>query len=302
MNSFPPNDDLSYIPYTGPARRDKALHTLTGFLNGIAMDQEVNLLENRELEYWLREYESIGTRDYAFSALVRLIHGAMADGKLTYEEVEDIRSWCQRMESGSSYYAPLTHRIQELHGILHGIVADTKINELELGRLAGWLDDTGDYRKYWPIGEIETAVVRALQDGRINTTEHAYLLRYFSSFGDVSTDVRAAAPALTEAEFRLDGVCAIDPEIIFADRSFCFTGGSEKHSRNEFVEMIHARGGLHATHVRQDIDYLVVCDGGNPCWAFAAYGRKIERVMDYRKQGHPIIVTREVDFLDALAG
>jgi hypothetical protein len=299
MNKLPPNDDSSYVPFTAPARRDKALHTLLGFLDGIAMDQVVNLLENRELEFWLREYESLATRDSAFSDLVRRIHYAMADGRLQPEEIDDIKHWCGRMDPASAYYAPLTQRIQELHGILHGVVADTAINDAELGRLQEWLDDAGDYRKYWPIGEVETAVTTALRDGRLDATEHRYLLRFFASFGDVSGEVRATVPQLTESEFRLEGVCATDPEIEFERRSFCFTGGSEKYARTELVELIHKRGGLHAINVRQDLDYLVVCDGGNPCWAFASYGRKVEKVMEYRKTGYPIVVVRERDFLDA---
>lgn len=299
MNGIPPHDDISYLPFTAPARRDKALHTLLGFLDGIGMDCVVNLAENRELEFWLREYEHLANRDSAFSGLVRRIHLAMADGKLTTEEIEDIKHWCERMDPASDYYAPLTHRIQELHGILHGVAADTRINEMELSQMQSWLDDAGDYRRYWPIGEVETAIVAALRDGKIDAREHQYLLRFFSSFGDVSTAVRTAAPLLTEAEFRLEGVCATDPEIEFESRSFCFTGASEKYARDELVALAHLRGGLQSINVRQDLDYLVVCDGGNPCWAFAAYGRKVEKVMHYRKQGYPIVVVREIDFLDA---
>lgn len=299
MNRIPPHDDTSYFPFTAPARRDKALHTLLGFLDGIAMDGVVNLAENRELEFWLREYEHLANRDSAFSDLVRQIHYAMADGKLTPEEIDDLKHWCHRMDPASDYYAPLTHRIQELHGILHGVVADAKIHELELSKLQDWLDEAGAYRKYWPIGEVETAIVGALRDGSIDAREHQYLLRFFSSFGDVSKDVRAAAPLLDESEFRLDGVCATDPEIEFESRTFCFTGASEKYSRADLVDMLHARGGLHATNVRLDLHYLVVCDCGNPCWAFASYGRKVEAAMRYRKQGSSLLVVREIDFLDA---
>lgn len=299
MNGIPPHDDISYVPFAAPARRDKALHTLIGFLEGIGMDRVVNLLENRELEFWLREYESLANRDTAFSDLVRRVHLAMTDGQLTPEEIEDIKHWCERLDPASCYYAPLTHRIQQLHGILHGVVADIAINDLELGQLQQWIDDAGELRKYWPIGEVETAVVTALRDGKVDAQEHHYLLRFFSSFGDVSSAVRGTVPNLTEAEFRLEGVCATDPEIEFSGRSFCFTGGSEKYSRADFIDMIHRRDGLHAINVRQDLDYLVVCDGGNPCWAYASYGRKVEKALSYRKTGSPIVVLREIDFIDA---
>lgn len=294
-----PDDDLTYFPYTAPARRDKALHTLQGILEGLAMDGVVNLLEHRELEAWLRQYESLATRDSAFSELITRIHLAMADGKLEPDEIADISNWVERLDPASCYYDPLTHRIQELHGMLHGIIADGIINRSELDGLQQWLDDVGEYRKYWPIGEVESAVMAVLKDGKITPEEHQFLLRYFASFAGISPTTRKDLPVVSMRELRLDGVCAVDPEIEFADHSFCFTGTSEKYARSQLVDLVHTRGGLFTPAVRQDLNFLVVCDDGNPCWAFASYGRKIEKAIGYRKTGCAIVIVREADFLDA---
>jgi len=47
-------------------------------------------------------------------------------------------------------------------------------------------------------------------------------------------------------------------------------------------------------------DYLVLGTDGNPCWAFACYGRKVEKVIQLRKEGHKIILLHENDFWDAI--
>lgn len=46
-------------------------------------------------------------------------------------------------------------------------------------------------------------------------------------------------------------------------------------------------------------DFLVVGADGNPCWAFACYGRKVEMAIDYRKQGCKLLIVHENDFWDA---
>ena len=48
------------------------------------------------------------------------------------------------------------------------------------------------------------------------------------------------------------------------------------------------------------MDYLIVGADGNPCWAFACYGRKIEKAMELRKAGARIALVHESDFHDAV--
>lgn len=48
------------------------------------------------------------------------------------------------------------------------------------------------------------------------------------------------------------------------------------------------------------VNYLVVGGEGNPCWAYACYGRKVEKAVELRRQGHPIVIVHENDFHDAV--
>ena len=47
-------------------------------------------------------------------------------------------------------------------------------------------------------------------------------------------------------------------------------------------------------------DYLIVGNAGNPCWAFACYGRKIEDAIRLRKDGAKVVIVNETDFWDAV--
>jgi hypothetical protein len=47
------------------------------------------------------------------------------------------------------------------------------------------------------------------------------------------------------------------------------------------------------------LDYMVFGTAGNPCWAYACYGRKVEQAVALRKEGYRLMIVH--DFRDALA-
>lgn len=60
-------------------------------------------------------------------------------------------------------------------------------------------------------------------------------------------------------------------------------------------------GGEVVNHVSSHVDYLVIGADGNPCWAYACYGRKVEKAVQLRKKGGRILLVHENDFHDAVA-
>jgi hypothetical protein len=64
--------------------------------------------------------------------------------------------------------------------------------------------------------------------------------------------------------------------------------------------MIARAGGIFSNRLTKKVDYLVVGAEGNPCWAYACYGRKVEQATKYRKQGYKVLIVHEYDFWDAL--
>lgn len=287
----------SYFEFTGRQRRDTALHTLEGFLEGIGMDHVINPREHAELHDWLKRHESLGDDDLAFRDLQSTLVRAMADGVLQPEEIADLKSLCQRAESTSRYYEWATHAMQELHGVLHGLIADLAINEQELRGLQSWLESYEDMKGLWPITEVESLVAKILADGRIDESEHRLALHFFSEFvGDSPLKEKLAVARPTD--FTIGGICALAPEIQFASRVFCFTGISSKGPRKLFADTVVDRGGSFIDNVRSELDYLVIGDNDNPCWAYSCYGRKVERVIEMRRSGHRALIVHERDFWD----
>ncbi len=288
-----------YFGLTGRQRRDTALHVLEGFLHGIEMDHVINLQEHRELRDWLDAHERLGDSDYVFRELLATLRAAIADGRLDGDEIADLRALCQRAKSTSVYYDGVTHAIQELHGILHGIVADLHVNEAELRGLQVWLTNYRDLRSVWPVTEIEAVVTQVMADGRVDEGEQRMLLHYFSEFAQ-NPLLHRSLPPLLPTDLTIKGVCAVAPEIQILAKVFCFTGISSRGPRRLFAEAVTGRHGIFIDSIRENLDYLIIGDEGNPCWAFSCYGRKVERVVEMRRKGHHVLLVHEDDFWRAV--
>jgi len=97
------------------------------------------------------------------------------------------------------------------------------------------------------------------------------------------------------------GLCAVCPEITFSGNKFCFTGTSFKYTRSEFFQLVKQLGGEVVNSVSAKLDYLIIGADGNPCWAYACYGRKVEKAAELRKTGSRLLLVHENDFHDAVA-
>lgn len=126
------------------------------------------------------------------------------------------------------------------------------------------------------------------------------LRAFFANFVDTreSFNIHEADIAELQKTYSVKGICAICPEISFEGKTFCFTGTSTRCRRDDIARMIRKRGGIYNDRVTDTTDFLIVGGDGNPCWAFSCYGRKVEKAMTMRKEGHKIVIVHENDFWD----
>lgn len=139
-----------------------------------------------------------------------------------------------------------------------------------------------------------------MADNILTDDEEKILKVVFSEFIDldVSVNINTEEISKLKQEISVTGICAICPEITISEKVFCFTGTSSKTTRTEIKIIIEAAGGTFRNSVSKRTDYLVVGNDGNPCWAFACYGRKIEDAVNLRREGHGILIVHENDFWD----
>lgn len=288
--------------YTSKAESAKAFHVLEGILIGISIDKKINQKEVEALREWRGMFYEQASRPF-FNKLIPLIDTCLEDNILTEEERDSILWLCQQAipSEKNKYYDVVTADIQRIHGALHGILADGEITNEEIKPLKGLLFDMEErLRGFYPFDELLSILVSVTEDGKITKEEEKTLKLFFSEFIDTEafTSLDHQEIERLRKEMTIPGICALDPEISFPNKKFCFTGTSKKATRSDIEKYIESRGGILKNSIVKDLNYLVVGADGNPCWAYCCYGRKIEQAVEMRKSGVNIIIVNENDFWD----
>lgn len=291
-------DHVTYLKFTGKFRLEKSINSLIGLVEGISIDSHINDGEVGFLNHWLSEHQELWDK-HPFNELIPVVSQAIADGVLSDEEKKDILWLCERLRK-SEYFDEVTADLQRLHALVGGIAADGEITIAELIGLSDWLENHDHLKTCWPYDEIGSLVTKVLSDKRIDDEEHKLLQRFFSEFVGVLDNQTIVSPKISEGSLII-GLCAVCPEIAFSGSTFCFTGASSKYSRAEFSTLVRKLGGEPISGVTAKLNYLVIGADGNPSWAYACYGRKVEKAVELRKKGIRIVLVHENDFHDAVA-
>lgn len=290
-------DQQTYKQFTKRSEIDKALHTLEGLLKGISIDRKINAAEVAEIQNWIDLHENLINHN-PFTEMATIVRRALNDGYISEEEKKDILWVCDRFITNNIYFDMVTSVLQILQGIVHGIMADNRIEKPEIEALKEWLLKHDYLKGYYPYDDIYSVITQVLSDGIITPEESNLLKAYFSEFIDTRKSYNLNDFELQElrASFNISGVCSVCPTIAFEGRLFCFTGESVKAPRSELKSIIESRGGIFRNSVSKKTSYLIVGGNGSKCWTFACYGRKVEQAVALRKAGHGITIVHENDF------
>lgn len=291
------NKELQVL--TTKSRADKAINSLKGILLGIISDDLIDAKEIEELKLWAKEHYDLVNRN-PFREFMLLIENTAANEIPTKEAVEDLYWLCQKYEHNSIYYNGITSDLQLLQGIFHGILADGEINDNEIFQLHQWLSENEHLNSYYPYDEIRSLVLSIVADKQIDEDERLVLTAFIKQFVELkNTETTEKINTYTEG-VNITGICAIDPEIIFKNKTFCITGILSRGTRTELQNAIIKKGGTPVNSISKKTDYLIIGDTNNACWSYSCYGRKVEKALDLRKSGHTIILVHEFDIFDAI--
>ena len=287
--------------FTEKAEQDKAFHTLEGILKGILLDDSVNVTEMNELVNWCNSYMEL-INDHPFNEVIPMVNRMLKDDIIDSDEVADLKWLLSQITNSNRYYDVITSGIQRLEGILHGVLADNEISNREIDYIEEWLFDHEELCGTYPFDEIQSLIVGIKEDGIITEEERKYLMAFISDFinRDASLNIDFSLIDEIKKEMTVSGICTLNPHISFEGKKFCFTGVSKEGSRKTIASKIESFGGTFMNNITNDTDFLIVGCNGNPCWAFSAYGRKIEKAMELRKNGSRIEIVNETDFWDAI--
>lgn len=290
-----------YRAFTKPAELHKAINTLRGIIAGITTDTTVDQSEIQELTHWCELHNHLRDR-HPFSEILPVVERACEDGVITEDESKDILWVCSSFADSGAYYDAVTSTIQFLSGMIHGIMADGEISDKEVDALNAWIKANDFLGGTYPFDELNSLLSSILEDKKIDEDERNTLLAFFSNIIEFKNSFNLIERDFVDLreKYSVDGICASCPEVVLEGKTFCFTGESYRATRKEIAEIVTQFGGAFRNNVSSKTDYLIVGNAGNPCWAYACYGRKIEEAMELRKNGGHIVIVNETDFWDTV--
>ncbi len=288
---------MEYRRFTQPAEAHKAYNSLYGIVKGILADKEVTEEEKAELKLWIAHHSHLAKKD----PFKEVIAGVERHFKYCSSDTEEDLFWLlDKLGQDFTYYKRETSAFQRLAGICHGILADGTLKDEEVHMLNDWLTTNASLNSLWPYDEVVSHVTNVLADQVITDEERKQLIGHLSSLCSIYDEQTAAKLHAAAEDSPLLNYLAVDPHISFEGKRFCITGESTSYTQAELAAMLINLGAEVTTSVSRKTDYLIVCDGKNPCWSYACYGRKVEKAMQLRKQGIQVMLVHENDLLDAV--
>jgi NAD-dependent DNA ligase len=184
-------------------------------------------------------------------------------------------------------------QIDTLIGLSKGLVADGSIDQAEAEVLLGWLVQSRIATSNPIVLNLLEKVSAMLEDGILDSEESAELFSILRLIAGDPSEVGELGRATT---------LPVDqplPEVVFQERSFLFTGTCAFGTRRQCQEATEALGGINATGITEKLHYLVIGTYVTDSWIHENYGRKIEKAVQYRKQGVPLVIISEQHWADS---
>lgn len=187
-------------------------------------------------------------------------------------------------------------QIDEMLGIIKGVLCDGMIMREEVEFLVRWIDSNRDIRDEWPASVIYPRLHAALADGTIDVDEEREIMELLHQasgyINEPCADAQTKASTLPTTQ--------PTPAIEWTGKTYCFTGKFYSGTRTWCEQQIHARGAQSTSRVTLNLDYLVIGEIGNSDWIHSSHGRKIEQALEYATaHGKPYII-QEKDWIEAL--
>lgn len=178
-------------------------------------------------------------------------------------------------------------QIDTLIGLSKGIIADGRVDQAEAECLLNWLAQSRQSSDNPIILNLLQKVSVMLEDGVLDPEEASELLELLRRIAGDEAALGELAKTSTLP------VSEPQPVIEFEGHSFLFTGTCAFGTRKECNVATEALGGIIAKSVHKKLDYLVLGTYVTDSWIHESFGRKIEKALEHRDAGLPIMIVTE---------
>lgn len=171
--------------------------------------------------------------------------------------------------------AIIDRQIDELIGIIKGVMADGMIHQGEIEFLLAWMHSNRNTCDKWPSKVIYPRLAAALADGVIDIQEESEIMDILlATVGGNTAPQHGLASDSTSLPLSKPA-----PHVFFAEHSFCFTGKFASGTRQWCEEQVLSRGAT-ISGITKKLRFLVIGEIGSNDWLHSTHGRKIEKAIE----------------------
>lgn len=188
-------------------------------------------------------------------------------------------------------------QIDELIGLVKGVLADGAICQEEVEFLYGWMTANKNAAKAWPASVLYPRIANALADGHIDADEEKEIMELLLATAGGNT-----APLYGQHSNSSDlPLCNPIPIVEFAHHCFCFTGKFNSGPRAWCEDQVRSRNGIPSSVITKKLHYLVIGEIGSRDWLHSTHGLKIQKAVDYRSAGVSLHIISEKHWYEQLS-
>lgn len=196
----------------------------------------------------------------------------------------------QPVERGFRAAAVAARQIDEMIGLVKGVLADGVVCQKETEFLLGWMETNKAVIDQWPANVLYPRILAALEDGHLDPEEEAEIFALLQSA--VGND-DAIAQGWSSGSSTLP-LTDPAPVVQVTGQTFCFTGKFNSGTRAWCHNQVATLGGIPTTGITKKLDYLVIGDIGSRDWLHSTHGTKILKAVEYRDAGVPLSIISEM--------
>lgn len=248
----------------------KAMVDLYGYLVGLSIDGTISSEEIQTLRQWINDHKDL-SQDPRIKYVFSVINHIIADGLVTIDERRMLFDIARSFVVEVSYKEE-TLAMQELLGILQGVVADEVINAREARNLLDWIDDHEEFASNRVVEPVFALLEESLEDGIVTKEEEAALLGAINGVLNPSEETES---------------------IEIAGKTFCLSGDFCHGPKSKVEEYIVEHGGKIAKSVTKKCNYVVIGESGSERYAYGNYGTKAKKALELKVKGQDIEVIKE---------
>jgi len=178
--------------------------------------------------------------------------------------------------------------LSEMLGLAKGLLADGTVTDDEAALLANWAAKHPDATEQWPVNVLKARLERVFEDGKVDDDERCDLAELLASIVGGTAGIMVGEDAATELP--LDDPT---PDLIWTGSIFVFTGKFAFGPRADCERQVIKLGAVCERAITRRTRYLVIGTFGSRDWVHTSFGRKIEKAVQYRDDGHPLAIVAE---------